>query len=205
MNFPNFPNCIEAVDVCFQPIQRPSGSFTTKKVYFSGKHFAYGVKVECSHAPDGRLMRFTTHYPGSAHDFRIFKENVHHHTEYLRNGDTFYGILADLGYVGIQKFIPTAITPKKKPILEIDKDWNYKVSSDRVICENYYGRNKVLWSILRETFRWDLRDYDTVFGVSSAITNYLLQRYPLRNEEHNVYRGLTIDFKAQQEEITRKR
>ena len=34
INFPNFPNCIEVEDVCFQPIQKPSGSFRSKKVFF---------------------------------------------------------------------------------------------------------------------------------------------------------------------------
>ena len=113
--------------------------------------------------------------------------------------------MADLGYIGIKRFIPTAVIPKKKPILVLDKEWNFKVSSDRVVCENYYGRNKNLWSILSQTFRWDLSDYDTVFGVCCALTNYHLQRYPLRNEEHNVYRGLINDFKAQEEEIARKK
>ena len=53
IKFKNFPDCTEVVDVCFQPIQKPSGSFRSKKKFFSGKHYAYGVKVECSHAPDG--------------------------------------------------------------------------------------------------------------------------------------------------------
>ena len=204
ISFPNFANCIQVVDVCFQPIQKPSGSFSSKKKFFSGKHYAYGVKVECTHAPNGQLMRFTSYYPGSTHDFKIFKENINHHLEFLRNGDTFYGLIADLGYIGIQKFIPTAIVPKRKPKLESEREFNRKIGSDQVICENFYGRNKILWNILSATFRWDLREYDTIFGVCSAITNYLLQRYPLRNDEHNIYHGLLTQFKAKQEEISLK-
>lgn len=158
INFPNFPNCIEVVDVCFQPIQKPSGSFRSKKIFFSGKHFGYGIKVEYTHAPRGRLMRFTTHYPGSVRDFRINTENIQRHLDFLKNGDSYNWVLADLGYIGIKKFIPTAIIPKKSPILPMDIDWNYTVSSDRVIYENFYGRNKTLWSILSQTFRWDLDD-----------------------------------------------
>ena len=205
IRFFNFPDCIEVIDVCFQPIQKPSGSFRSKKVFFSGKHFAYGVKIECTHAPDGRLMRFTSHYPGSVHDFKILTENIQPHLDYLKNGDSYYGALADLGYIGIKKFIPTAIIPKKTPILSEDIDWNYRVSSDRVICENYYGRNKALWSILSQTFRWDLDDYDMIFGVCSALTNYLLKTHPLRNQECDIYRGLLVDLKTQEQETARKK
>ena len=31
ISFPNFKNCIQVVDVCFQPIQKPSGSYSSKK------------------------------------------------------------------------------------------------------------------------------------------------------------------------------
>ena len=155
LSFPNFKNCIQGVDVCFQPIQKPSGSYSSKKKFFSGKHYAYGVKIECTHAPIGQLMRFTSYYPGSVHDFKIFKENINQHLDFLRNGDTFYGLIADLGYTGIQNFIPTAIVPKRKPKLESEREFNRKIGSDRVICENFYGRNKVLWNILNSIFRWD--------------------------------------------------
>ena len=74
INFHNFPHCIEIVDVCFQAIQKPMGSFQSKKVYFSRKHHAYTVKVECTHAHDGRLMRYSGSYPRSVHDFRIFSK-----------------------------------------------------------------------------------------------------------------------------------
>jgi hypothetical protein len=62
-----------------------------KKKKFSGKHYAYGVKVECTHAHNRQLMRFTSYYPGSVNDFKIFKENINQHLDFLQNGDTFYG------------------------------------------------------------------------------------------------------------------
>ena len=82
------------------------------------------MKIECTHAPNGQLMRFTSYYPGSVHDFKIFKENINQHLDFLRNGDTFYGLIADLGYTGIQNFIPTAIVPKRKPKLESEREFN---------------------------------------------------------------------------------
>ena len=128
INFHNFPHCIEIVDVCFQPIQKPMGSFQSKKIYFRGKHRAYGVKVEYTHAPDKRLMRDSGLYPGIVHDFRIFSENVDRHLEFLKNGDIFHGVIANLGYNGIEKFIPTAVIPKKNSILPSILEWNHKVS-----------------------------------------------------------------------------
>ena len=74
-----------------------------------------------------------------------------------------------------------------------------------MICENFYGRNKTLWGILSGTFRWDLREYDVVFGICSAITNYLLLKYPLRNNEHNFYRGLIVESKVQHDHEIQKK
>ena len=50
-----------------------------------------------------------------------------------------------------------------------------------------------------------LKECDNIFGVCSSITNYLLQIYPLRNDEHSIYRGIITRFKAEQEEIARQK
>ena len=50
-----------------------------------------------------------------------------------------------------------------------------------------------------------LKECDNIFGVCSSITNYLLQGYPLRNDEHSIYRGVISWFKSEQEEIARQK
>jgi hypothetical protein len=37
-------------DVHFQPSNRPTGTFSESKIYFSGKHHDYGLKVETAHS-----------------------------------------------------------------------------------------------------------------------------------------------------------
>jgi len=64
------------VDVHFQPSNRPVGRFSEAKIYFSGKHHDYGLKTETAHFPDGRVVAVSCHFPGSTHDFTIFKENI---------------------------------------------------------------------------------------------------------------------------------
>lgn len=63
-------------DVHFQPSNRPTGTFAEAKIYSSGRHHDYGEKVETSHYPDGICATVSCHYPGSTHDFTIFKEMI---------------------------------------------------------------------------------------------------------------------------------
>lgn len=51
--FKNFPSALYATDVTFQHANRPSGNTAQGKVYYSGKHHLYGLKVKVSVLPDG--------------------------------------------------------------------------------------------------------------------------------------------------------
>jgi len=64
------------VDVHFQPSYKLLGRYYDSKVYFSGKHYDYGLKTETVHYPEGRCCFISKHYPGSTHDFTIFKEQA---------------------------------------------------------------------------------------------------------------------------------
>jgi hypothetical protein len=81
-------NCFRAtkliVDVRFHPTNRPTGRFSDVKQYFSGKHKDYGIKVETAHYPDGRIASISTHYPGSTHDFTIFKGRIEVYKKLLK-------------------------------------------------------------------------------------------------------------------------
>jgi len=111
-----FPEAIQVTDTKFQMTNRPKGRFSEKKVYFSKKHGAYGIKVEMSHACNRRVMYFAKHEPGSIHDYSIFSERLEIHQRYLSKpavdrtlSDTgelvkefrlFWAMLADKGYKG---------------------------------------------------------------------------------------------------------
>jgi len=69
-----FPEAIQVTDTKFQMTNRPKGHFGEKKVYFSKKHGAYGIKIEMSHSRNGQVMYFSQHEPGSVHDYSIFSD-----------------------------------------------------------------------------------------------------------------------------------
>jgi IS5 family transposase len=71
-------------------------------------------------------------------------------------GQANWALLADKGYVGAQKYV-RALIPKKalprRPLSETDLQNNRRLNSARVVCENFYGRMKGLFSICSDRFR----------------------------------------------------
>jgi hypothetical protein len=106
--------------------------------------------------------------PGARHDFVIFQESVPTYREFLLKkpgeqifgdpvaGQTSWALLADKGYAGADALL-RAITPKKalpnRRLSVEDAISNQKLSSIRVICENFYGRLKGLFAICAEKYR----------------------------------------------------
>lgn len=203
IKFANFSEANSVSDVTFQPIPKQS-DFKFGKVYFSGKHHSYGVKVETCNAPNGLLMMHCKHYPGSVHDFTIFKDNVNNYKTYILkksleeirfedNGELVeiykkeWGMLLDKAYISATNLIRAIIPTKKKDLSIIERRRNDKIASDRVIVENFYGRMKKLFKIMYDVFRWDLQLYDSVFTVCAALTNFHILKNPLRKEDGDVY------------------
>jgi len=71
-----FPEVGLIVDSTFQHCFRPNLSFNDAKVFFSGKHGAYGLKKETAHIPDGRIAISFEHSPGSVHDVTLFRSHL---------------------------------------------------------------------------------------------------------------------------------
>ena len=156
--FKNYPYALYAHDVKFQVAYRPTGAFNEQKRYFSGKHKLYGYKVECSVVLPGIAIHVSNHYPGAASDLTIAVDNKTKHEEMLKKtseeaavreygeGSHTYpdswAMLVDKGYEGFSRSVRT-IQPKKKPrggvLSQEDLARNVKVSSDRVLVENYFG------------------------------------------------------------------
>ncbi|RHZ04764.1 hypothetical protein DYB31_010854, partial [Aphanomyces astaci] len=71
-------------------------------------------------------------------------------TETLR--DKFpnqWAVLADKGYQGIQASVRA----------------NAKLSSDRVIVENFFGRLKTLWGLVSDKYTWKRDEYNMYFHL----------------------------------------
>ncbi|KAF0702705.1 hypothetical protein AaE_015766, partial [Aphanomyces astaci] len=162
--FANYPYALYATDVKFQPAERPKGRFNEQRHYFSGKHKLYGLKVEASVSPEGLCVDMSDHCPGSVNDLTMFMDRLTVHRTSLAKMETemaindvgeqfddhrgYWACLVDKGYVGIMHHT-RGIHPKKKPTggaLDTDDlNRNKRVSSDRVVVENYFGRVCQLW------------------------------------------------------------
>lgn len=203
--FHNYKYCRYATDVTFQQCNRPCGNMQEGKKYFSGKHKLYGYKVEASVLPNGLCIGFTYHQPGSTSDFDIFTRNLEFHKNNLKkvsiNTDNddgelseeyseSWGILLDKGYQGGMDYL-RAIHPCKKPIngsLSLaDESRNRKISSDRVIVENYFGRLCNLWNLLCAKWRWNESLYDKFFTLGVAFTNIHINMQPLKIDDRHFF------------------
>ena len=198
-----------ATEVKFQQCNRPSGNMSEGKVYFSVKHKLYGYKVEVSVLPSGLAIGCTKHYPGSISDLEIFRNNSGFHEEaskkvvvdqsYDDNGlheihrMDYWGILADKGYQGASEDF-RVIHPIKNPPRGVlsteDQEFNRKVSSDRIIVENYFGRMTSLFTVLSHKYRWNEKLYDKIFKACMALTNFHIKLNPLRNTDGFHYTGV---------------
>ena len=107
-------------------------------------------------------------HPGAHHDFVVFQESVTFYRAFLEKefGDehlpdpeptqAYWAILADKGYTGAGEFVRSLIPRKAlpgRPLSEFDVLNNNRLSSARVICENFYGRMKGLFRICSDKFR----------------------------------------------------
>lgn len=200
--FSNFPEALYAVDVTFQQSFRPSGSIQEGKLYFSGKHKLYGLKVEVAVLPNGLAISCSPHYPGSVSDFEIVQRQRELHEKLLKKKESDrsimdvgmhserypqdWAVLCDKGYQGLLELL-RAIHPIKKPprgaLSVSDEMFNRKVSSDRIIVENYFGRLCGLWTLFSSKWRWNEGLYDDFFRAAIGLTNLHIKSNPLRQED----------------------
>ncbi|ETV69799.1 hypothetical protein H257_14624 [Aphanomyces astaci] len=64
---------------------------------------------------------------------------------------------------------------------------NRRVSSDRIVVENFFGRVCSLWRISSTTFTWGEKIYLSLQKTTFALTNFHLSLLPLRAEDENYY------------------
>lgn len=187
------------LDCTVQEIPRYSGSFSDAKKFYSQKHGIYCAKKEIGHLPNGLVCFVGLWQYGSKHDFSLFKENLPIYREYLKkeeNREEFWKVMVDKGYDGIDRYLPSVMPKKGRDLNANERYENKRIGSCRVICENYYGRLKSLWGATRNKVRNDMKNYDNIFGICVALTNYHLLSNPLRRTDLVRYRsfyGRTVE------------
>lgn len=72
----DFPEARYVMDVTFQPIWTPLGTYEERKRYYSGKHKQYGLKSQCIHDRTGKLVHCISGIPRSVHDLTIARDSI---------------------------------------------------------------------------------------------------------------------------------
>lgn len=216
--FVNYPYAIEAIDVKFQAANRPKGTHLEGKEYWSEKHSSYGYKIEASVRPNGLASDFSFHNSASTADIVILQERLTRTQRRIRKGygedeisDTgilldeypdYWAIIADKGYQGIANQL-RAVTPKKRPqrgVLTLSEvQTNRKISADRIIVENYFGRLGKLWGVCSKKFELSEVKYDTVVSLCMSLTNFHIDLHPLRRvdgDNHQRYKNRLLQIGA---------
>ena len=129
--FENFPYARHATDVHFVHANRPIRGFEEARPYFSGKHYLYGLKVECSVVPTGQAVNWTHHHRGGMHDKDICEINLPYHRHSTKKTATeraivdhgeladkhpkYWAILEDKAYQGLEQTFRVILSKKRKP------------------------------------------------------------------------------------------
>ena len=111
-----------------------------------------------------------------------------------------WSVLMDKGYHGATDVVRAVILKKKQVRVLLsreDEEYNKKLSSDRKLVRNFFGRLDSFWSVCSVKYDWSKGIYDTLFVRSVAFKNYLISLHKLRDEDgdrYNFYRNRLTDI-----------
>lgn len=101
-----------------------------------------------------------------------------------------WGALADKGYIGVdgeRLFVPF----KGRHLTQAQSNHNAAVNHDRVIIENFNGRLKMKFRMLRKTCVYDQGKLNDYMDACVALTNFDIQKRPLNSQDHVHNRRIT--------------
>ena len=157
---PDVPGSAQVVDCTVVKIGRPKQHFRDAKIFFSGKHGIYALKKEvCVNVRSGTAAMISPSFPGSVHDITILRS----HARQLRDILGERALLADLGYRGAERDVPTLVICGP----------NNDARRRRVIIECYFGRLKCLWAIFARKWSFSEDQFDA-FLTSPAPSRTLM-------------------------------
>jgi len=142
-----------------------------QKHYYSGKKKKHTLKAQILVDKNKKKILKTDFSNGKKHDFRLF-------TESNININKDIKILADTGYLGINKIIKNSEIPHKKPknkeLTKDQKKENRELSSERVVVENVIGSLK-RFRVLSERYRNRRKRFGLRFNLIAGIYNFELE------------------------------
>ena len=138
----------------------------------------YALKKEVFvNAQSGTAALISKAHPGSVHDLTILRT----HSAAVNNLLGGRSVLADLGYRGAQRDVPTLI------VCDGEQE---ALRAKRVLVESFFGRMKVLWSVFSTKWRLGEESFDVFFNIGCALTNLDILRRPLRETDMEFNQGV---------------
>ena len=136
--FINYPDAVGAVDSTTIRTYRPQ-KFEKQKATWDAKNKVNGVKLQALVNPEGRAIHISTKFLGGTHDKKCF--DISEVTKFVtvKRGisDVILPILADRGYVGIEKYHTSAIVQQRGNSKETIER-NAFIAKDRQIVERFF-------------------------------------------------------------------
>ena len=151
------------VDATEQQIERPQ---SRQEPYYSGKKKCHSLKTEIRTTLQGHIRRVSKSYPGSFHDFTVYKREPPLHPKSR--------VFADSGYQGLDKQHQETKVPykttKARPLDQEEKNDNRALSRIRVRVENIIGDIKT-FKILSDRYRNKRNRHNIKFKIVAGIVN----------------------------------
>lgn len=206
--FANFPYARYATYcTCrFQIANCTSGLyFFESKEYFIEKYKSYSFESEAAVLPNEIFVYSSPHVCVRVADITLFRKNLEWHLVFIAKieGESIEehlddvkvdnshqrAILMDEGYQGITREVSGIISKKKTSgsISTADRLRNEIIASDRVIVENYLGRETKLCTVLDGRFRFLENLNDPNMSICGRLTNLHIIRHALRSEDNDSY------------------
>lgn len=181
--FKNYPSAVGALDTTTVPHYTPLRR-STQKQCFDYKHKKNGAKIQLLVNADGIAIHCQVEANSSIHDKKLFDQSPLKDLLIQKNGCEIETkrILADKGYLGIEKDLPKALIMKKGDSEEI-KEINNRIAQDRQIVERFNGRFKKIWNIASTGCRLDRLNIPDILTGLVGLTNYHIRHHPLNDDD----------------------
>ena len=85
-----------------------------------------------------------------------------------------------------------------------DRDRNNKVSSDRVIIKNVFGRMQQLFGVMHRKYGWSRDKLDDIAEICLSLTKSHIYLHPLREEDRAYYLSILSALKVMSDETRKK-
>ena len=160
------PELALVVDSFEQRVQRPPHDNS----HFSGKKKQNTLKSQVTvDGQSGRIVATSASVPGPIPDLTLLKQS-----RVLQHLPADYGVVGDLGYLGMDKLHPLAFLPRRKPRGKphpaADRPYNTAFAAFRVIVEHTIGRMR-RFQCLSQTDRNHRRHHAARVAAVAGLVN----------------------------------